>query len=74
MGALEAPLSPEPRFGDGLTFDILLHLLPLPAGQQKVNMLGGDVGTERLLVHAEIRRSLRGDEVQCMSQTLCLFQ
>lgn len=51
MGALEAPLSSEPWFGDGSTFDLLLHLLPLLAGQEKVKVLGGDVIAEVVLVH-----------------------
>lgn len=54
MGALEAPLSSEPWFGDGPTFDLLLHLLPLLPGHHKVYMLGGDVLTESVLVYAEI--------------------
>lgn len=60
MGALEAPLSSEPWLGDGLTFDLLLHLLPLLAGQQKVEVLSGDIFTVGLLVHTEICRKLPG--------------
>lgn len=61
MGALEAPLSSEPRFGDWLTSDLLLHLPPLLAGHQEVHMLGGDVFTEGVLVDAEIYRKLAGE-------------
>lgn len=60
MGALEAPLSSKPRFGEWLTFDLLLHLLPLLAGQQKVYMLSGDIFTEGVLVDTEIYRNLMG--------------
>lgn len=60
MGALEAPLSSESRFGDWLTSDLLLHLPPLLAGQQEVHMLGGDVFTEGVLVDTEIHRNLEG--------------
>lgn len=59
MGALEAPLSSEPRFGDGPTSDLLLHLLPLLTGHHKVYMLCGDVLTESILRYAEIHRYLR---------------
>lgn len=58
MGALEAPLSSEPWFGDGLTSDLLLHLLPLLTGHHKVYMLCGDVLTESILLYAEIYRYL----------------
>lgn len=54
MGALKAPLSSEPWFGDRSTFDLLLHLLPLLAGQQKVYVLSGDVIAEIVLVYREI--------------------
>lgn len=60
MGALEAPLSSEPGLGDWLTFDLLLHLHPLVAGQQEVHMLVGDILTQGVLVDAEIYRDLVG--------------
>lgn len=59
MSALEAPLSSEPGFGDGLTFHLLLHLLPLLAGQQEVKMLSGDIFTEGVLLDTVIYRNLR---------------
>lgn len=62
MGALETPLSFEPWFGDGSTFDLLLHLLPLLAGQQEVDMLSKDILTVCLLVYAEVYRELMGNQ------------
>lgn len=58
VGPLEAPLSSQPRFGDGMTFHLLLHLLPLLAGQQEVHVLGGDVVTVGVLEDAEVYRNL----------------
>lgn len=58
VGALEAPLSCEPWFGGRPTFDLLLHLPPLLTGQQKVDVLGGDIVAEVVLVHGEICRNL----------------
>lgn len=60
MGALEARLSSEPRFGDGLTFDLVLHLPPLLSGQQEVQMLSGDILTACVLLDTEIYRNLTG--------------
>lgn len=58
VGSLEAPLSFEPWFRDGPTFDLLLHLLPLLTGQHEVDVLSGDVVTEIVLVHREVCRKL----------------
>lgn len=58
VGALETPLSSETWFGDRPTFDLLLHLLPLLSGQQKVYVLSGDVIAEIVLVHSKISRNL----------------
>ncbi len=68
MGALEAPLSSESWFGDRLTFDLLLHLLPLLAGHQKVHVFSGDIFTVSVLLDTEIHRNLmRKDDVQIRS-------
>lgn len=64
MGALEAPLSSEPRFRNGLTFHLFLHLLPLLAGQQEVEMLSGDIFAEGILLDTVIYGNLIGQIVR----------
>lgn len=61
VGALEAPRSSETWFGDGLTFGLLLHLLPLLACQQEVQMLSGDISTMEVRGDTKIFRNLTGN-------------
>lgn len=58
VGALEAPLSSQTWFRDWMSSNLLLHFLPLLAGQEKVHMLSGDVLTEGVLLDTEIYRNL----------------
>lgn len=58
VGALEASLSSQAWFRDGISSNLLLHFPPLLAGQEKVHMLGGDVLTEGVLLDTEIYRDL----------------